>query len=238
MTKPMSLKVEVLGRERIMLNNQIIPLNAFSAHQAREMFFLAVEQPTLKRDQISALLWPDLDPKQAANAFHVTKWRINTALGHRHLYRWNSFDQHYEFDSAQVTLVYDAILFEQKIDLARRLPAGKAALEAWQQAVNLYHGDYLPGIFSEWAQIKRQGLFMKFIDALLACGRLLVALEEREAALEFYRRVLHQDEYNEEAYQQVQQLRPSEASFYLDRVDCLPRPVMAQPVMQSLMMAP
>jgi two-component SAPR family response regulator len=217
---PMSLKVEVLGKERITLEDQIIPLSAFSAHQARELFFLAVEYPALTRDKVGAILWPDLSPELMTNCFHVTKARLNAALtidDGQPLYHWNSVHQHYEFDHERVVVVYDVTEFERKVDLARRLPTGKQSLQVLQEAIALYRGAYLPRIFSEWAQIRRTGLEMKFIDALLICGEALAVNGDTRLALEYYRRVLEVDEGNEEALEHIQCLRPSEPVTHAHR---------------------
>jgi len=212
---PMILKVDVLGLEQILLNEQIIPRSAFSAQQAREMFFLAVEYPALTRDKVGAILWPDLSPELMTNCFHVTKARLNAALAVKDsqpLYRWNSTHQQYEFDHERVVVVYDVTEFERKVSLARQLPAGKQALQLLQDAIALYRGAYLPGIFSEWAQIRRTNLEMKFINALLNCGEAVAANGDPRLALEYYRRVLEVDEGNEEAHEHIRCLGPSETA--------------------------
>lgn len=216
-----------------MLEDRIIPLSAFSAHQAREMFFLAVECPALTRDKVGAILWPDLSPELMTNCFHVTKARLNAALAvkdGRPLYRWNSAHQHYEFDHERVVVVYDVAEFERKVSLARQLPTGKPALQLLQEAIALYRGAYLPGIFSEWAQIRRTNLEMKFIDALLNCGEALAVNGDARLALEYYRRVLEVDEGNEEACQGIAQLRPPEMNQHTQRPERLLRSMGLQPI--------
>lgn len=213
------LEIHALGSERVLIDSQLVPPNAWRARQTRCMLFYAVDHLPARLDEIGAVLWPDLPAPKVSRMFHVTKNRLNRALGQAGLYRHDPVSQRYAFDPVEVVILYDASQFEQTIQLARRQPPGQDALTAWKSALSLYQGEYLAGIYDDWAISRRDELALKHLNALLATARLSGELGNVDDAIEFYCMALAKDEYCEEAYLRLIELllkcyRFTEARFW------------------------
>ena len=132
--------------------------------------YLALGQPLRfhRRDELLALFWPELDQERARHALRQSLYVLRRALGKEVLQGRGSEEVGLDFD----TFWCDAAAFEQAVDEKQ-----------WNQALELYRGDLLPGFFvadapevERWLDRTRDRLRRCAADAAQALA------EERERA--------------------------------------------------------
>ncbi|HKZ85008.1 MAG TPA: tetratricopeptide repeat protein [Anaerolineae bacterium] len=164
---------------------------------ARELFFYLLEKSPQRKEEIGAVFWPDLSPARLTNAFHAVKYRIRRALDMEFIIYE---DDRYRLNPA-IDYGYDVAEFEQLLGSAARRPADDPRRYALlDKALALYTGDYLTGIYSEWALDKRRVLQAQFLDALNQLLPELLRREEYERAEELSRRGIDVDYFREELH--------------------------------------
>ena len=134
------------------------------------------------------------------NAFHNAKYRARHALGVEFVI---FEDDRYRIDPA-AGIAYDVAEFERLLDSARRRSADDPErVTELQRAVALYTGDYLTGVYSDWAAERRQALQSRYFDALNPLLDHLLRCREFEQALVLCRRGLELDFYREELHRGI-----------------------------------
>lgn len=69
------LEVYALGPGFVL--TQGAPVDSWEGHLPRLLFFFALDRPVITRSEICQAFWPELEPDQAVNVFHVTKRRLD-----------------------------------------------------------------------------------------------------------------------------------------------------------------
>ena len=83
----------------------------------------------------------------------------------------------------------------------------KAALTAYNQALDLYKGDFLPEeVYAPWADMKREQMRQKCVEILARVCKLYETLGAVRKAIEGYRKAIEMDPLMEEFYQKLMTL--------------------------------
>ena len=168
------------------------------------------------RDELAGLFWPELPDDTAHNNLRVTLHRLRSVLGEtdaaypilevsRNTMQLNQTEQ----------LWIDVSAFQEIISKAEQHPHEKLAtcqkcMAQYSEAVMLYQGEFLQGIypedslpFSEWALVKREHLHHQAVQALYVLAAYHQRRGEFDLALGFARRQLELEPWREEAHAQV-----------------------------------
>ncbi|MEX0985196.1 MAG: BTAD domain-containing putative transcriptional regulator [Actinomycetota bacterium] len=182
-----SLRIHLLGGIRVSVGDRVIERPAWSRRSARGVVSLLALSPghRLHREQITAALWPDLDPVAAANNLRKAVHLARRAL-------------------ADDPAVSDALLIDDKetisfpedvwIDVDAFLSGAAAARRSsdpadYEQALDLYGGDLLPDDrYEEWVGSHLDELRAEWVALLAEQGGLLQARGELEGAAAASRR--------------------------------------------------
>jgi LuxR family maltose regulon positive regulatory protein len=70
-----------------------------------------------------------------------------------------------------------------------------------EDALALYRGDYLEGVYHDWCVLERERLRGRYLAALETLARLYADRKDLQRAIELYQRLLAQDPYREAAHQ-------------------------------------
>ncbi len=206
---PREVKPEVVARPRIEVRafgpGQVFrdgqPLAASEwggSAIARELLFYLLERSPQSKEKIGAIIWPDLSPARMTNAFHAAKYRARRALGAEFVI---FEDDSYRIDPA-AGISYDVAEFERLLDSARRRAADDPErVTELGQAVALYTGEYLTGVYSDWPMERRQALQTRYFDALNQLVDTVLRGREFERALALCRRGIELDYFREELHQ-------------------------------------
>lgn len=172
-----TLEAFAFGPGHIILDGHLI--TDWAGDLPRQMLFFSLDGPAVTREQYCEAFWPDFTLEQAVNVFHVTKRRLHLALGLDALV----FDRRqggYRLNP-QITLRYDVLAFLDNMNAARQAEGAIAAAH-WQQAANLYEGDYLQDGEYEWMAGRRAALRSGYAETLAALAEVRQASGDEKAA--------------------------------------------------------
>ncbi len=195
---PPKLSIQALGRVLVTVDGRPIANAEWQAQKkVRDLFFFLLAHPDgLTKEAMAAIYWPDSTPAQLKLQFKNTMYRLRHALGQdvvvfeQDCYRFNR-DLDYE---------YDVETFLSKLDQAQAATEGNDQIPAYQAAVHLYRGDYLPDMEGEWIWAKREQLRDAYLGATLKLASLYLESGQNELALDYCQRALTSDPCLEEAH--------------------------------------
>jgi len=178
-----------------------VKINEWRTAKAAELLFLLADRARpLHKEVIVEALWPDLPEAQSDSLIKSTVYRLRNALSPDWV-KWErgayslALDYWYdvnEFEKA-VRRAYKAVATNQLADQHK-------ALEAFNYAIQLYRGNFLEGIYSEWSQERNENLVSLFMETLLKKAELEFNLSLNEASLITVSRCLELDKSNESAH--------------------------------------
>lgn len=195
--EPMSLRVTTFGRAEVLVGGVAAE---WRAQAARDLFFYLLSHPEGRaKEEILETLW-GLNPDAAAsNRFRVTVHRLRAALempgavveehGRYHL-------------SPDVFLASDIHSLYSALDEANRAPDAPARLNAYEKAIHVYQGDYLPGERADWASGAREEHKAAYVRAALELSLLLCDQSSCLASVNALVRAMRADPYIGENYHQ------------------------------------
>lgn len=100
----------------------------------------------------------------------------------------------------EIDYEYDVEQFEEYLVQARKAVGKEAQIEAYQSAIRIYAGEYLPGTDGVWVLPERQRLQQAFLNTGLKLADLYRQAEKYAKALEVCQRMIAVDPCLEEAY--------------------------------------
>lgn len=198
--KTYSVRVMTLGNERIECDGELITPTEWRSSAARELFLYLLFNGSESRERLSLVFWPDSPTKQVRSIFHTTLYRARQALGENAIL----FQDGVYFISPELNLWCDALELENFTRQARLMPPRDARTEnLWRKAINLYHGDFLPGWDVDWVYYRRQSLLEAYLEALMGAGNCARARQDFRDAITSFRQVLDTDPYLEDAHRAI-----------------------------------
>lgn len=198
----MTLEIRVLGGFRVRVDGEDVPDDAWSRRNAAAVLKILALEPghRLHREQMMEHLWPDADPRQAANNLYQTLHAARRALdmtapGAGQLLLLQ--DQVIQF-APQVEVWADAGAFEQACSVASRTGGDAAAL---LRAADLYRGPLLPDDrYEPWASDAREHLARQYLDVLDELAAVQESSADFAGAVSTLRRVIAADPLHEPAH--------------------------------------
>jgi predicted ATPase/DNA-binding SARP family transcriptional activator/Tfp pilus assembly protein PilF len=159
------------------------------------------------RQHLAFLLWPDSTEAQAQSNLRTLLHRLRRALpdadrfldAELHALRWR-LDAPFTLDVAE---------FERAVaqaEMAKRAGNERAARMAFEETIELYRGDLLPGCYDEWILPERERLRQMFVAALEQLIQLLENQRDYHAAIQAGQRLLRQDPLHEGTYRRLMRL--------------------------------
>jgi predicted ATPase/DNA-binding SARP family transcriptional activator len=212
-----ALKVVTLGQFSLLRNQEVVGGGNWKHRRVRELLkvLLAAEQHRLHREQVQEILWPSSSLEQAANSFGKTLYLLRRALepelaiGKASAYVGLDHDTLFLIpDSMQV----DADLFEAAAKQLQTRMQGQAGtghdlatlLEAIDQALALYGGDFLPDdLYEDWSQRRRDRLRHTYARVLQHGVTVSLAAAQGQRACEYLRALVEQNSTDEQTHRQL-----------------------------------
>lgn len=197
--EPYDLEVSAFGAMSVKYQGKEI--SSWEGHLPRQLFFFVLDKTEPSRAEICQAFWPNLALDSAVNVFHVTKRRLNKALGFDVLLHQ---DDHYSIDT-RLNVYYDVQDFVENLIKARNAKNSKA-FEAWQQAAKLYRGAFMQGQRGTWIEKRRLAFRAGYLEALTAMAESWMSKNQQENALKIYLQFVDEDFQCEDIQRQVLQL--------------------------------
>ena len=216
-----SLEVATLGRFEVRRKADLLTGGNWSRRKVVELFklLLSVEQHRLHREQVQELLWPNSPLEQASNSFGKTLYLLRRALepdlaagkGGSSIYLLLDRDTLMLLPN---TIRIDADAFEaasRQLQARMRNRTGKetedeydALLDAFDAALALYQGDYLPeDLYDDWAQRRRDRLRRVHSWLLENAAELAIASGKGQRAIEYLLDLLEHNPADEQTHRQL-----------------------------------
>jgi predicted ATPase/DNA-binding SARP family transcriptional activator len=189
------LEILTLGGLRFSLDGQ--PLEALTSRPAQALLvYLARQGQPISRPALAGLIWPERAESNALGNLRVTLHRLKGLVGDMLVVQPDSVRLDWE------GIFLDAHALEERLED-----------DQLEQAVALYHGDFLAGFylggsraFENWQAEEAECLRG---EVLSACQRLVYQLTESreyEKAIQYARRLLELDPFHEPAQRQLMRL--------------------------------
>jgi DNA-binding SARP family transcriptional activator len=200
---PPRLTIQALGQARVVLDKQAVASPEWQTQRrVRELFFYLLAHPEgLTREAIGLVLWPDSSPAQLKLQFKNTIYRLRRALT-KDIVLFEADEDRYAFNR-QLDYDYDVEMFQREMDRARTETVPKRQAAAYQAAIELYQGFYLPDIDGTWVWPVRERLSQIYTEALLELAELYLAAGQYNLALKYCQQGLAEDPCLEEAHRQA-----------------------------------
>ncbi|MFQ5794790.1 MAG: BTAD domain-containing putative transcriptional regulator [Candidatus Bipolaricaulia bacterium] len=211
-TNDFGLKVKLLGHFETWHDHEPIPPQAWSRRKTQTLLKILLTERgrVFTQDQLIDALFPNLDPDKAARNLHKRISELRRTL---------EPDLKRGADSQFILRVgggycfsenapcwMDTEAFHPCVESARELEEGdlwSQALEQYQQAVELYRGDYLAeDLYEEWSILPRERWRELYLTALGRLAECHARLRNYPQAIEYCQRMIELDPYREEGYRQ------------------------------------
>jgi two-component SAPR family response regulator len=193
--EPVTLMVYALGKPRVQTKGDNVQ---WATLQSRDLFFYMLQNSQgLTKEEIGAVFWPEHPPHKLESIFRSTLYRLRRALFREcvvfedNLYRFNRTSAYW----------FDVQVFEYLLDQAEQaqmLVEEKRTL--LEEALALYQGDYLEGLYADWCAMERERLRGRYLTALETLADLCAERGDLQRAMELYQAILAQDQYQETAH--------------------------------------
>ena len=203
------LHVQTLGRFIVQIADETLPDSAWGRGKARQLFqyFVTYQPRQTPKERIVAELWPGLDAQKADRDFKVALNALQSALEPDRQPRAPSayitrLGTSYGLDP-DIPLLVDAVEFEAGITAASTAAAHfrAQAIDLYQHALQLYHGEYLPdAIYEDWSSAMRERLSLLYLNGCNRLAWLLLAEGNAIGAIDWSQKVISLDPCWEDAY--------------------------------------
>ena len=202
------IRVQSLGRFRVLRDGEVVPTTAWQSKKARDLLKILVARrgrPTT-RDTFFDLLWPDDDPEPLGNRLSVALATVRSVLDpeKHHPPEW-----FVSADKSAIGLDLEHVELDVELFLAaganatRLARSGDAvgARASREMAESLYGGDFLEeDPYEDWAVSLREEAQATYISLARTLAEDAAADGDADGATRFYLRILERDPFDEGAH--------------------------------------
>jgi len=194
---PPHLRLQALGQAQVWVGGIQITGSDWQAQVARDMVFcLLAHREGLTGEALGLFFWPDKDPLRLNMHLKKTLYRIRRALGDASVVFENG---RYRFNRS-LDYEYDVELFQESIAAARTATDAAMRIVAYEEAVRLYQGSYLPDVDGTWVLTARERLWQAYRGAAMALVQTHLERQEPETALRYCYGLLAEDPCQEDVH--------------------------------------
>lgn len=189
------------GHPRVMLDAHEVTEAEWQSRKAKELFFfLHCNRRVLTNEQIVDNLWPEVSVELSSGALRINIYRLRQALFFDCIL---ASDTGYHINP-EIAIELDMDRFIMSLDLAGATGQSDEARERHlEEAIAFYQGPFLDGIYSEWCQVLRADLEIKYHTALMNLASYQGGKRNFRSAAALLRTVVTTDPYNEEGQYQL-----------------------------------
>lgn len=192
-----TLAIYAMGQPRVELNGENVQ---WATAQSRDLFFCLLHHPQgLRKEEIGEIFWPDHPPVKLDSIFRSTLYRLRRSLFRESviydegIYRFNQ----------EIDYWFDVGAFEELLDQADQAIEKEREIAILEDALALYRGDHLEGIYDEWCTLERERLRGRHLVALDKLAGLYADRRDLQRAIELYQQLLARDPYHEAAHREL-----------------------------------
>lgn len=198
---PSVLRFYTLGSARVECDSLLITPVEWRCTKARELLFYLLNSPGRTKEQIGLALWPDASPRQLRYGLHEVLSQLRHMLKHA---EWIVYEHQRYLFNRSFPYWFDVEAFESLVKCAEtvQLHAPTSAIQALEQAIDIYKGDFLENS-GEWARPWRENLKHKYQAALRLLGHLYFEQGYYQHAANAYHKMVAHDPYQETGHREL-----------------------------------
>jgi two-component SAPR family response regulator len=166
--------------------------------RAKEMLFFFLAHPVVTKERIVAALWPELSLAKAHSTFHFYLFQVRRLLGGTEAISYEGGA--YRLESRRYK--HDVDEFHRSLAKAEKTTSARRE-NYLREALNLFRGDYLEDIYSEWAEEPRASLRREYFQALEDLARDCRSQGRLDDAAEYCHRLLDKDILREDIHREL-----------------------------------
>jgi ATP/maltotriose-dependent transcriptional regulator MalT len=203
LTRQPKFRIRTLGQVAVTVDGKSLTTSDWQTIIARDLFLCLLAHPEgLKKEEIGLLFWPDVAPAELKTRFKNAIYRLRNAL-RQNVVLYTDEIYHYNW---AIDYQYDVEDFLQKIGEGDKSAETTHQIAAYQAALDLYHGPYLPDVEASWVWSMRQHLQQLFLDTATTLAHLHYTQGDLAAALATCQRLLAVDPCTEDAHRLAMQI--------------------------------
>jgi DNA-binding SARP family transcriptional activator len=184
--------------------------DAWTTRRARDIFcYIATSKHRrVEKEILIDLFWGEEDFEAVEKNFHPTISHIRKALNSRQSFKQNFLifrDGAYQLNP-ELSYLIDTEEFENAVSEAENAKREKDARlfrGALETAHALYRGEFMAGVYDDWAEERRHYFAEQFTRVISALAKLSFAEKSWSNALKFANEILHDDPYREDMHRLV-----------------------------------
>ena len=178
-----TIQVQTLGNFQVWVNGEKVHPKEWGRDKTEQLFQFLVtarHRRGLQREQIIDRLWEDIDSKAGEQVFKVALHGINKVLEPNRENRAEArfiIRQGLTYQLGLEDMWIDADAMEQYIALGNQFYPDHpdSAKMAFQSAIALHHGTYLPNrLYEDWSSDERERLQILALNTTITLGELLL----------------------------------------------------------------
>ncbi len=226
--------IRTLGQVEVTVEGKSLTTSDWQTTISRDLFLCLLAHPEgLKKEEIGLIFWPDATPSELKTRFKNAIYRLRSAL-RQNVILYTDDIYHYNW---AIDYQYDVEDFLQKIGEGDKSANRNTQIDAYQGALALYHGLYLPHVDGSWVLSMRQHLQQLFVDTGMTLALLYYEQQRLPEALAVCQRLLEEDSCLEDAHRLAMQIHAAQGNraavarqfaacqqALLDEVDVPPSP--------------
>lgn len=197
------VRIQSLGTFRVFAAGEEISQDRWVSTKARDLlgYFLTFRAEHIAADRAFDAIWPD-KAGRGLTAYHTALSRLRAALriGENSPRLILLEAGEYWLDVARFTIDVDE--FDSAL-AAARVATDEQAAARLQDAISLYHGEYLQNLYYDWLLPERRRLTQAYLEALRSLAQFHYAHERFTRSLELLDRALRVDNLQEDLHCQA-----------------------------------
>jgi DNA-binding SARP family transcriptional activator len=205
------LTIKLLGHPEIFRDpTKPFAPDAWTTRRARDIlcYIAASKQRRVAKDVLIDAFWPDDDPEVIEKNFHPTISHIRKALNSRQSLKQNFIvfrEGAYQLNP-ELSYSIDTEEFERLIadaETAKRAKDTEAFRRSLESAYSIYRGEFMSGVYEEWAEERRGFYSEQFIRVVSGLAKLEFAEKRWANALKYAQEILAADPFREDMHRLI-----------------------------------
>jgi len=202
-----ALRARYFGHFEVLCDSEAVPLGRNGKALAILKYLLAYRTRPVSQDQLMGWLWPESSPKKARwslnSAVHVLRKLLSRRSSHG-AENYILLEEGYYRLCPEVRVATDVDEFDACYEKGRSLEKARRMQEAaaaYEEAVELYRGDYLvEDLYEDWTMVERERLTNAYVDMLSRLALYYLECEHYQRSIRVCYRLLEKDRCHEDSY--------------------------------------
>jgi two-component SAPR family response regulator len=198
------ITIKSMGAFSVFVGEEEITQERWVSSKARDLlaYFVTFRGEHVPADRAFDAIWAE-KAGRGLTAFHTALSRLRSALktGENSPRMILVETGEYRLDVARFSIDVDE--FDSALAKARATSDDEVAARFYDQAINLYHGEYLPNLYYDWIFPERRRLTQAYLNTLRALADFHYAHNRFTRAQELIERALRVDKFQEDLHTQA-----------------------------------